>query len=655
MKKFFTTLLLLNLLSLGIRAQHNVTAAGVTFSPKNLTINAGESVTWTNTSGVHNVNGSKATYPANPEGFLSGPAAGAPWTFSHTFNTPGTYTYQCDPHVDVGMTGAITVVGGAAGGVVITEINYNDPGPGTDQYEYVELYNNTSQGINMTGWTFSKGFVYTFPAFTLPAGGYIVVSVDSAKFEAAFGKPAFKWVSGALSNGGETIALSDASGNVVDSVAYKPADGWPPAANGQGPSLVLCDYDADNNNPVNWAAAITPTGFLVNNVEILANPGADSQCPGGPVIGFSGTTSTVVEDAGIATFAVTISAGNANLTKVTVNVSAASTASFFSDYNISVPFEVLFAPGVAVDTQYFSAILVNDGDIESTESIIFELSNPTNNATIAPNASQFTVEIIDDDTPMTKALVISGVFDAQPGAAGTKGVELKATANIPDLSIFGVEAATNGNPPTAIDTPLPAVSLSAGDCFYVCDDSTKFFDFFGFYPDLVGSAAFINGDDVIALYENNIIVDVFGEPGVDGTGTPWEYTDGWAYRKNGTGPDGMTFVLDNWTYSGIDALEGVPNNASAPNPFPTCMYLTSTQESQLSQHIRFSPNPAGGFLFLETDLLLESVTIVNTLGRPVLSWKNPGNKLDLNGLAKGVYFITFQAGGARWSSTLVRL
>jgi len=44
--------------------------------------------------------------------------------------------------------------------------------------------------------------------------------------------------------------------------------------------------------------------------------------------------------------------------------------------------------------------------------------------------------------------------------------------------------------------------------------------------------------------------------------------DGWAYRNNDTGPDGSTFNIANWTFSGINANDGQTENSSAPNPFP---------------------------------------------------------------------------------------
>ena len=78
------------------------------FSPDILTINPGDTVNWINIGGFHNVNGSLATYPGNPEGFDNGSANNSAWTFFHVFTLPGTYDYQCDPHAP-GMSGIITV------------------------------------------------------------------------------------------------------------------------------------------------------------------------------------------------------------------------------------------------------------------------------------------------------------------------------------------------------------------------------------------------------------------------------------------------------------------------------------------------------------------------------------------------------------------
>jgi plastocyanin len=174
---------------------------------------------------------------------------------------------------------------------------------------------------------------------------------------------------------------------------------------------------------------------------------------------------------------------------------------------------------------------------------------------------------------LTNALLIAGVYDAQPGAAGAKGIELYALEDISDLSNFGLGSANNGDGSDGEEFTFPAVSVTAGQCFYVSDDSTKFADFFGFDADFIeGSATAINGDDAIELFESGIVIDVFGDINMSGGGEPWEYTDGWAYRNDATGPDGSTFVLGNWSFSGVDGLQGGDTNAEAPVPFPNCTY-----------------------------------------------------------------------------------
>jgi len=108
MKKTFTFFIAL-LIAGFIQAQttHNVTVQSNSFTPANLTIEVGDEVVWTNIGGNHNVNGTLATFPSNPEGF--GNSVGSGWTFSHTFTLQGTYDYHCDPHASFGMTGVITV------------------------------------------------------------------------------------------------------------------------------------------------------------------------------------------------------------------------------------------------------------------------------------------------------------------------------------------------------------------------------------------------------------------------------------------------------------------------------------------------------------------------------------------------------------------
>ena len=103
------------------QATHDITASGVTFSPSSMTIDIGDTVRWTNTSGTHNVNGTTGTFASNPESF--GNSLGTGWVYKHKFTIAGTYNYRCDQHFGGGMTGVITVIDPTAGINSITGIS----------------------------------------------------------------------------------------------------------------------------------------------------------------------------------------------------------------------------------------------------------------------------------------------------------------------------------------------------------------------------------------------------------------------------------------------------------------------------------------------------------------------------------------------------
>lgn len=168
--------------------------------------------------------------------------------------------------------------------LVINEFMYNNPG--TDDYEFLEIFNAGDVPIQMEGYRLTTGVTFTFPNFTLPAGGYVIVAVDSAKFRMAFNVTAFQWNSSqALNNTGELITLVNPADAIMDTVRYSStAMPWPASANGGGPSVQLCDPASDNSNGTNWAASAAATGFFVNGIEVLATPGAANNCePPAPV------------------------------------------------------------------------------------------------------------------------------------------------------------------------------------------------------------------------------------------------------------------------------------------------------------------------------------------------------------------------------------
>ena len=142
--------------------------------------------------------------------------------------------------------------------LVITEISYNPAESGTDSTEYVELYNNGSASVDLTGYYFDSAFVYTFPSGSIAPGGFVVVSVNAAAVENRYGiTGVYEWTSGGLSNGGEYLILRDNNGLTVDSLRFDDNAPWPANTDGQGASMVLCDVNADNTDGANWSTSST--------------------------------------------------------------------------------------------------------------------------------------------------------------------------------------------------------------------------------------------------------------------------------------------------------------------------------------------------------------------------------------------------------------
>ena len=120
-------------------------------------------------------------------------------------------------------------------------------------------------------------------------------------------------------------------------------------------------------------------------------------------------------------------------------------------------------------------------------------------------------------------LIITGVIDGPLTGGIPKAIEVYATDDIDDLSIYALGSPNNGAAGGTIEFEFPSGTAEAGDFFYVASETAEFNNFFGFEPDFTNGVASINGDDAIELFRNGSVVDTFGEVGVDGT-EPVSYT-----------------------------------------------------------------------------------------------------------------------------------
>ena len=117
-----------------LATNHVVSVGNFFFNPANLTVDQGDTVTWMNGAGTHNVH-----HNATPSLFGNSIGA-APWTYQFVVNLPqGTYDYICQVHPGL-MNGSITVLGGQAAPeppavVPSVELDQNYPNPFNSQTE----------------------------------------------------------------------------------------------------------------------------------------------------------------------------------------------------------------------------------------------------------------------------------------------------------------------------------------------------------------------------------------------------------------------------------------------------------------------------------------------------------------------------------------
>lgn len=166
--------------------------------------------------------------------------------------------------VTVVHTGGVTSP--APGGLIISEIMYHPEEPdetermagfaSAESFEFVELFNSTDQPIELGGSRFSNGVSIEFTAAVLQPGEHGLVVSDATAFLTRYGGGAriLGVYSGSLSNGGESITISDAIGTNIDTIEYDDSLPWPPEADGAGYSLTRNVISGD------WRPSALPGG-----------------------------------------------------------------------------------------------------------------------------------------------------------------------------------------------------------------------------------------------------------------------------------------------------------------------------------------------------------------------------------------------------------
>ncbi len=158
---------------------------------------------------------------------------------------------------------------------VINEIMYD---PLYGQNEWFELYNRSSEPINLAHWNFNdmptlssvNSFEISKEPFVVESGGYAIVAADSTIFQlfpslsqsdSTIHIRILNHSSGfSFNNDGDAVVLKDVTGLTIDSVAYLPSWHHPDIVDTKGRSLERINPNIDSNDPRNWSTCTNILG-----------------------------------------------------------------------------------------------------------------------------------------------------------------------------------------------------------------------------------------------------------------------------------------------------------------------------------------------------------------------------------------------------------
>lgn len=168
----------------------------------------------------------------------------------------------------------------------------------------------------------------------------------------------------------------------------------------------------------------------------------------------------------------------------------------------------------------------------------------------------------------SEAIFISELADPNNNT-GARFVELfNSGAQSLDLNGWTLRRYTNANTEVSSSLDLTGYQIGASQTLVISPNKEVFEQVYGFAPDIgvsTNSPADSNGDDNLELVDPfGKVIDVFGIPGEDGSGTNHEFEDGRALRKNQIEKANQVFTFSEWLIyndSGEVGTINLPQNA----------------------------------------------------------------------------------------------
>lgn len=434
----------------------------------------------------------------------------------------------------------IVVITPNAKDVLINEI-FADPTPqeGLPTEEFVELYNNTNTAFVLNNWKFiNSTTAKNLPNYVLAPNSYVILcDIGDTALYSPYGDVIGISSFTALTNGGDSLTLTDNNNNVIDYVSYDISWYQDPVKDDGGWTLELINPKHPCSNALNWIASTHVDGGTPGTQNSVFDTLPDTQSP---LISSLAINSPIQIN-------------------VVFNETMDSTSLANAVYTITGGITVL---GVVVNNN-FKEVVVNVSpalDSSTVYTLTITGANDCSGNTLSPNTINFGI----GRTPLKYEVIINELYpDPSPtiGLPTEEYLELFNNTNkVIDLTNCWLSDQSTAN-------ILAPGKILPGEYVIICDDNFENqFSPFGKVITVSALPSLNNTEDVITLYDKdtNIIHSV-------------HYFDTW-YRDENKKDGGWSLELidannpcgeaDNWVASTkwFGGTPGTQNTAFGVNP-----------------------------------------------------------------------------------------
>jgi hypothetical protein len=532
------------------------------------------------------------------------------------------------------------------GDLIITEI-MNNPDQVSDTVgEWFEVYNLTANPIDMDGWTLKDdgSNLHVLDAAVggntvVPANGYLVLGRSSNTSENGNAPVDYAYGSDGqtLGNGSDEIVLVLPDGTTeIARVEYDNGATFPDLT-GESMQLDPAFLNAnDYDNGGNWCPSLTAYGDGDLGTPGMSNEACAPTCEA--ELGFSDATCDATNPGATDdTYTVTLDYTGAATGEIFVVSTTPGGFTIGGDDPNSIADGTITITGVTEGTDITISVsnTADGGLCDLTRDITSPVCVPTGSVDLE------LVGVLDFDTPA--------------GGASGKAIHLVATADIADLSEYGLGVANNGGGTDGEEFTFPVQSVNNGDHILLPRDAVAIEAYLTtpginlFNLVIETDLASGNGNDAVELFKNGAVVETFGDIN-DGNAAAagWDYGDAWAYKDTpgAVWPNG-------WIYGPTDCSDGSTTTFDSTCVYPFVESLSSNQFE--ATEFLIYPNPATeGFVNIESNIEgIKNIEIFDLNGRNIKNTTIQNQRLEVSDLNSGVYFIRISVSDYQFTQKLI--